>query len=98
MASKIAKLVYYSYNSNSKWMEIKNAEESNDCAVGQKACHDTECVTLGQTKISIIEDSKVNKKNILWAQAGNFSATYERFLEFVLEQCKNGHPISTEKT
>jgi len=32
-------------------------------------------------------------KNIWWAKSGEVYATDERFLEFVLELCKNGLPI-----
>ena len=36
-------------------------------------------------------------KNIWWAKSGDVDATNERFLEFVLELCKNGLPITMRK-
>jgi hypothetical protein len=36
-------------------------------------------------------------KNIWWAKSGDVDATDERFLEFVLELCKNGLAITMGK-
>jgi len=36
-------------------------------------------------------------KNIWWAKSGDVNANDERFLEFVLNLCKNGLPITMGK-
>jgi transposase-like protein len=69
MASQIPKSMRWSYDVNFKFMVIKHAEETNNCATALKFGVAESNVRRWRKKL---KRSKFNPKSILWAQAWEF--------------------------
>jgi hypothetical protein len=85
MASQIPKSMRWSYDANFKMMVIKHVEETNNCATAR--IFDVAELLKGENS---------TRKAFHGPKHGNSNATDEKVLEFVLEKCKNGLPITRE--
>jgi transposase-like protein len=96
MASQIPKSVRWSYDANFKQMVIKHAEETNKCTAAQKFGVAEPNVRCWRKQKELLKGANSTQKAFRGPKHGHFNAIDEKVLEFVLEKCKNGLPITRE--
>jgi hypothetical protein len=77
-------------------MVIKHAEETNNCATAWKFDVAEPNVRRWRKQEELLKGANSTQKAFRGPKHGNFNAVDEKVLEFVLEKCKNGLPVTRE--
>jgi hypothetical protein len=77
-------------------MVIKHAEQTNNCATARKFGVAEPNVRCWRKQKALLKGANSARKAFRGPKHGNFNAVDEKVLEFVLEKCKNGLPVTRE--